>query len=157
MVGGYVGGLAAAAAGAGDYFVIPPDSHDKRIATVHATLNLGLLGLYSLNLLLRARRRPPTGAVPVLLNALGTAGLLVSAWYGGHLVYAHGMRVAGVDPLAGAPELRPPGDERLEAALDRLAEAQAGPHHDEPRGAPHDHGAHRGAHDHAPHGRGAHG
>ena len=53
MVGGYAGGLAAAAAGAGDYFAIPPNSHTRKIANLHATLNLVMLGVYSLNLLLR--------------------------------------------------------------------------------------------------------
>ena len=45
MVGGYVGGIAAAAAGAGDYFAIPPNTEVKKTANIHAALNLGELGL----------------------------------------------------------------------------------------------------------------
>ncbi|MDP9368685.1 MAG: DUF2231 domain-containing protein [Chloroflexota bacterium] len=123
MVGGYVGGLAAATAGAGDYFAIPSESHTKRIANIHASLNLSLLGLYSLNLLLRRGKTPPTGTVPVALSTAGTVGLLVSAWYGGHMVYSHGMRVKGVSPVAEAPELKLPGDKKLEEAFSRLEQA----------------------------------
>jgi hypothetical protein len=48
---------------------------------------------------------------------MSQAGLTVSAWYGGHLVYHHGMRVRGT-ALAGSPEdARLPGDERLAEAL----------------------------------------
>jgi uncharacterized membrane protein len=86
MVGGMVGGLAAGAAGAADYFTIPPDSESRKVANVHGGLNLGIMGLYGLNLLLRGREKKP-GAVPVLLSLLGTAGLVASAWYGGELVY----------------------------------------------------------------------
>lgn len=120
MMGGYAGGLAAAAAGAGDYFAIPPGSHTKRIANLHASLNLGLLGLYSVNLLLRRGRKTPTGTTPMLLSALGTTGLLISAWYGGHMVYEHGMRVKGVSPVADAPEAKLPGDKKIEGVFSRL-------------------------------------
>ena len=120
MLGGYVGGMAAGAAGAGDYVTIPSGSHTKRIANIHASLNLGLLGLYTINLLLRRGKTPPTGAMPVALSMLGTSGLLVSAWYGGHMVYEHGMRVKGVSPVASATELKLPGDQRLEEAFSRL-------------------------------------
>src|SRR5919206_2000479 len=54
MVGGLVGGLAAGAAGAADYFTIAPEDKAKRTADTHATLNLGLLALTGLNLALRS-------------------------------------------------------------------------------------------------------
>ena len=123
MMGGSVGAVAAAAAGAGDYLTIPSGTRTRQSANVHALLNVALLTMYTVNLLLRRGKSPPTGAVPVLLSALGTVGLVVSAWYGGHMVYAYGMRVAGVDPSAGTSELRPPLDERLEAAYERGEEA----------------------------------
>lgn len=122
MVGGYAGGLAAAAAGAGDYFAIPANSHTKKIANLHAVLNLVALGAYSLNLLLRRGKNPPTGTLPVLLSVVGVLGLVVSAWYGGHMVYEHGVRVKGVSPLAGAREVRPPGDGKLEGLFGKLEE-----------------------------------
>ena len=122
MVGGYAGGLAAAAAGAGDCLAIPPNSHTKKIANLHAALNLVMLGAYSVNLVLRRGKNPPTGVLPMLLSVVGVLGLTVSAWYGGHLVYEHGVRVKGVSPLENAPEIKPPGDEKLEEAFGKLEE-----------------------------------
>jgi uncharacterized membrane protein len=79
-------------------------------------MNVGLLAMTGLNLLMRRKRRS-AGALPMLLSLVTTAGLTVSAWYGGHLVYHHGLRVRGT-MLAGSPEdARLPGDERLAEAL----------------------------------------
>jgi uncharacterized membrane protein len=116
MMGGWLGGLAAGAAGAADYSTIPRDSTAKKIGTVHGAMNLGLLALTGLNLLMRRNRRAP-GPLPLLLSLIGNVGLFASAWYGGHLVYHHGMRVRGTE-LSGTPdEIRPPGDKRLEHAF----------------------------------------
>jgi uncharacterized membrane protein len=121
MMGGLVGGLAAGAAGAADYTTIPDDSPAKKLGTVHGLMNVGLLALTGLNLWMRRKRRSP-GTLPVLLSLVGNAGLFASAWYGGHLVYHHGMRVRGT-PLEGdREELRIPGDERVERALLSAAE-----------------------------------
>lgn len=97
---GLVMGALAAVFGATDFLTI-------RRAREHMAgrIHLGLAALYTVNLLLRGGRKPPTGAVPVLLSLLGTAGLLVSTWYGGHLSYDHGMRLKGVSPVADVPEL----------------------------------------------------
>jgi uncharacterized membrane protein len=128
MVGGYVGGLAAAAAGAADYFTIPPKTESKKVGTVHAGLNLGVMALYSLNLLLRRKRSSP-GPLPMLLSLLGTAGLVVSQWYGGELVYKLGMRVKPATQGEQGPEWKLPGDEKIEEAFTqaekRFAPAQA--------------------------------
>lgn len=129
MMGGSVGAMAAAGAGAADYFAIPPNTETKRHANLHAGLNVGLLTLYSVNMLLRRGKNPPAGPLPVLLSLLGTIGLIVSAWYGGHLVYEEGMRVRGVSPVADAPEVKLPQDERIEQAFNRLGNVvpQQGP------------------------------
>jgi uncharacterized membrane protein len=128
MVGGYVGGLAAGAAGATDYFSIPPKTESKKVGTVHAGLNLSVMALYSLNLLLRRRRRSP-GPLPMLLSLLGTTGLVVSQWYGGELVYKLGMRVKPATEGEQGTEWKLPGDEKLEQTLrqaeERFAPAQA--------------------------------
>ncbi len=126
MVGGYVGGMAAGAAGAMDYLTIPPKSESHKVANVHAGLNLGIMGLYGLNLLMRSRRRRGTGALPVLLSALGTAGLIASAWYGGELVYKLGMRVAPAQEGEEAPELKLPGDRKIEQAFHRAERVLTG-------------------------------
>jgi uncharacterized membrane protein len=116
MMGGLVGGLAAGAAGAADYGTIPDESPAKKIGMVHGVMNVSLLALTGMNLLMRRRRRVP-GLLPVLLSAAGNAGLFVSAWYGGHLVYHHGMRVHGTELAGTSEELKLPGDERLEHKL----------------------------------------
>jgi uncharacterized membrane protein len=116
MMGGFVGGIAAGVAGAADYGTIPSGSKAKPIGRLHGAMNVGLLALTGLNLLMRRKRRS-AGTLPMMLSLITTAGLTASAWYGGHLVYHHGMRVRGAD-LAGSPEdARLPGGERVAEAL----------------------------------------
>jgi uncharacterized membrane protein len=119
MMGGLVGGLAAGAAGAADYQTIPADNPAKKVGTVHGLMNVSLLALTGMNLLMRRRRRAP-GLLPILLSAVGNAGLFVSAWFGGHLVYHHGMRVRGTELAGTSGPLRLPGDERLEQTLSQV-------------------------------------
>src|SRR5947209_7938598 len=126
MVGGYLGGAVAGAAGAADYFQIPPQTRSKRTANLHAILNLGIMGLYSVNLLLRRGNQRRPGPLSLLLSALGTAGLVASSWYGGELVYELGMRVKPLQEGPPDPELRMPGDRKLEEAF-RKAEEQLAP------------------------------
>ena len=120
MWGGFVGGLAAGAAGAVDYTSIREESPSKPIANLHAAMNIGMMALYGINLLSRRKcgRRP--GLFSTILSGVGTAGLLVSAWYGAHLVYEHGMRVRGVDELSAAKDLAPPGDEAVKDTLEAV-------------------------------------
>jgi uncharacterized membrane protein len=124
MMGGFIGGLAAGAAGAADYGTIPSDSKAKEMGRLHGVMNVGLLALTGLNLMMRRKRRS-AGALPMVLSLITTAGLTVSAWYGGHLVYHHGMRVRGTD-LAGSPEdVRVPGDHKIAQMLASTANDQA--------------------------------
>ena len=125
LVGGVFGGLAAGTAGAMDYLSIPKDHPVKRTATTHALMNLGLITLYGLNLLSRRRRRAPT-AGQIALSGACAAGLSVSAWFGAEMVYELGLRVRGRDPLAAAPELKPPGDEAVARTLERVEEVVPG-------------------------------
>ena len=116
MMGGFFGGIAAGAAGAADYGTIPSNSKAKDIGRLHGMMNVGLLALTGLNLLMRRGRRS-AGAIPMMVSLIATAGLTVSAWYGGHLVYHHGMRVRGTD-LEGSPEeAKLPGDHRMAEVL----------------------------------------
>jgi hypothetical protein len=85
--------------------------------------------LYGLNILVQCAKHPLFGPLPVLRSTIGTVGLIISAWYGGHLVYEEGMRVRGISPAADAPELKLPQDASIAAAFDRLGGAmrEAGP------------------------------
>jgi uncharacterized membrane protein len=120
MVGGYVTGLAAGAAGAADYLSIPSNTESKKVANVHGALNLGIMAMYGLNLVMRRNRS--SGLLPTLLSALGTAGLVVSGWYGGELVYKLGMRVQPLMEGSDATEWKLPGDEKLASALEESVE-----------------------------------
>ncbi len=114
LTGGVLGAAAAGAVGAMDYLAIPNGGATKRTANVHAAMNVALVGIFGMSWLMRQGQR--TSPLAVALSAVGNIGLLASAWYGGHLVYSHGMRVEGRDPATG-PEIRPPGDRELERAL----------------------------------------
>ncbi len=122
MVGGAVGALAAGAAGAVDYFSIKPGTQSSKTATLHGAINVGIMGLYGLNLLLRRRERSP-GPLPMMLSALGTAGLIASAWYGGKLVYELGMRVKPVMEDDHETQWKVPGDEKIEHAFEAVEQA----------------------------------
>ena len=67
MMGGFLGGLAAGAAGAADYGTIPSDSKAKSVGRVHGMMNVGLLALTGLNLMMRRKRRS-AGALPMFLS-----------------------------------------------------------------------------------------
>ncbi|GIZ50411.1 DUF2231 domain-containing protein [Noviherbaspirillum aridicola] len=114
LVGGLVGGVAAATSGLMDYLTISPETEVKRTANVHASLNGAAMALTLLNVF---QRRADRRAGSLMLSAAAAAGVLVSGWFGGRMVYDQGMRVSGVDPTAGAPELAPPADELLETAM----------------------------------------
>ena len=115
-------GGAAAATGYQDYREIPEGTEAKRLANAHGMLNAGVIAALALQLLLRSTGR--VGLFVRLLNLLSAAALMVSSWYGTHLVYRHGLRVRGVDPLATAPEAGPdtgkPFAERLETLVEKV-------------------------------------
>jgi uncharacterized membrane protein len=120
MWGGVVGGLAAGAAGAVDWSSIKSESKSKPIANLHAAMNLSMMALYGVNLMSRRNGNRRPGLFSTVLSGIGTAGLLISAWYGAHLVYDHGMRVRGVDELSDARDLAPPGDQAVTETLERV-------------------------------------
>ena len=68
---------------------------------VFALLNLGLLTAIGLQLPIRVTGH--VGILARLLNLGATAGLMSATWYGTSLVYRHGVRVHGVDPLEDQP------------------------------------------------------
>jgi uncharacterized membrane protein len=92
MVGGTVGGLVAAVPGLIDYLSLR-DRQAIRIATIHMTLNLVIVGLFIANLVLRTRGYPPT-ALPLVLSVIAVALLLVSGWFGWELIYRQGVALS---------------------------------------------------------------
>lgn len=116
LVGGAIGGLAAATAGAMDYLSIAPKTEVKRTANLHAALNSGALAMTAANVLAR-KKKPGHAGGSLALSALSALGVLISGWFGGHMVYKQGMRVQGVSPIEHASEKKPPGDELLERTM----------------------------------------
>jgi uncharacterized membrane protein len=92
MAGGVIGALIAAIPGLVDFFSIA-DAKVKKIALYHMVINLTIVALYAVNLYLRYGGAD--GALPIVLSVLGVALLAVAGWFGGELVYVHGM---GVQP-----------------------------------------------------------
>lgn len=113
LVGGLLGGLAAGTAGAMDYMTIERNTDVKRTANVHALLNTGALAVTAANVAAR-RRAPNHQGGSIWLSAIAAAGVVVSGWFGGRLVYEQGMRVQGVNPVEGAAEIKAPADEEME-------------------------------------------
>ncbi|HEX7008780.1 MAG TPA: DUF2231 domain-containing protein [Phycisphaeraceae bacterium] len=115
MVGGAATGLAAGATGAADYLTIPDRTAAKQVANTHALLNLAVLGIYGASLAMRRKERRPSLAA-TLLSAVGAVGLMVSQWYGGQLVYHHGMRVREREEA----RARLPADQVMERGFRRI-------------------------------------
>jgi uncharacterized membrane protein len=124
LMGGLIGGLAAGAAGAMDYFTIQPQTEVKRTANLHAVLNSGALAVTAANVLTRKHTLDHHGG-SLVLSAIAAAGMLVSSWFGGRMVYEQGMRVKGISPVEYAPEVRLPRDEMLERAMLRAENVTA--------------------------------
>jgi uncharacterized membrane protein len=121
MVGGVITGLLAGAAGAADFLEIPAKHPAKKIARLHGLINVSVLGAYVFNVFQRRNRRRPN-QVMITLSGLCSGALLVSAWYGAHMVYVHGMRVLGKSPIEEAPEIAAPGDAAATRAPESVPE-----------------------------------
>ena len=103
MVGGIVGGLAAAIPGYVDYRSLS-DPVIVRVAQMHMLINVGLIVLFTINAGLRIMNGTEA-LMPVFLSVLGVAGLGVSGWLGGELVYVQGVAVQP-QPETPAPKRR---------------------------------------------------
>jgi uncharacterized membrane protein len=91
MVGGIIGGLAAAIPGYIDYRSLS-DPVIVRVAQMHMVINVVLIVLFTINAGLRILNGTDA-LLPVLLSVLGVAALGVSGWLGGELVYVQGVAV----------------------------------------------------------------
>lgn len=101
IVAGVGGGLAAAVPGYLDYRGIT-EPLTAKIAQRHMIINLSLVVLFSINVLLRLSTGPHAIA-PVVLSVVGVAGLAVSGWLGGELVYVKGVGVQDKQLSSKAP------------------------------------------------------
>ena len=84
----------AACAGAVDYAAIPQGDPALRTATRHMLLMLCAVSPYVLSLVVRGGASAPRGASLWAVFALEGLGLLLlsaGGWYGGHLVFHHGV------------------------------------------------------------------
>lgn len=122
LMGGFVGGLEAGAAGAMDYLTIESGTEVKRTANVHAMSNSGALALTAVNSIGRRNKRDHQGCSLALsaisaISAICALGVMVSGWFGGRLVYEQGMRVGGVSPAEVASELKLPMDDSMQQAM----------------------------------------
>lgn len=91
---GLAGAAAAGTAGFVDYAAIAQDDPAQATATRHMLFILGALTPYAAGLAVRGCTAPPSGKAAVLVIVLDGLGLLllsVGGWYGGHLVFHHGV------------------------------------------------------------------
>jgi uncharacterized membrane protein len=117
LAGALIGGLAAGVAGAMDYLTIQPETDVKRTANLHAMINGGALAVTAANMAMRREQPNHTGG-SLALSILAAAGVIVSGWFGGRMVYEQGMRVKGVSPVAQERDLELlPAEERFEHAM----------------------------------------
>lgn len=82
---GVIGALVAAVFGFVDYLTAPMSAAAKRTATTHMILNLTVVALYIAAFFVRYAN--PISTLGYVLTYVGLATLVVSGWYGGHLVY----------------------------------------------------------------------
>ena len=90
MGGGIVGAVLAAVPGLIDFFSIT-DRRAGRVALLHMICNGTALLLFVVSFVMRFR--DPLGALPVVVAVLGVATLGIGGWFGGELVFVHGMGV----------------------------------------------------------------
>jgi uncharacterized membrane protein len=91
MVGGIIGGLAAAIPGLIDLLSLQ-DKGIKKTALTHMGLNLVIVALYAINAWTRSKGLVSAN-VSLGLSVLAIAMLLVSGWLGGKMVYEAGVAV----------------------------------------------------------------
>jgi uncharacterized membrane protein len=88
--GGIVGALLAAVPGFIDFFSIT-DARAGRVALTHMAANLIALTIFVVSFWLRWI--DVVGFLPAGLSIVALGALAVAGWYGGELVFVHGMGV----------------------------------------------------------------
>jgi uncharacterized membrane protein len=91
---GVLAAVPTAGAGLVDYTTIEQGGPVFKTATVHLTVMLVAIGCFGVDLILRGGPAAPQGALvaaTVALDVAGAAILTVGGWFGGHLVFHHGV------------------------------------------------------------------
>jgi uncharacterized membrane protein len=70
-----------------------------RVALLHLVFNAGLVLLFSVNAWVRIALSAHS-VIPLIFSIVGIAGLVVSGWLGGELVYVHKVGVPARGSLA---------------------------------------------------------
>lgn len=94
---GVIGGLAAAAAGILDFYVIQPGTRAYRTVVLHMSLNILVITAFGADFVWRygSLHRPgPIPSAQIAASAACLALLAVSGYLGGRLSYRYGVRVA---------------------------------------------------------------
>src|SRR6187551_245045 len=93
---GLIGGGLAIVTGFADFVKIPQaDKAAARTAIIHASLALGMLSLFGVAFALRGARTAAAGPGVLALEVAGAALIGATGWFGGHLVFGHGVGVEG--------------------------------------------------------------
>jgi uncharacterized membrane protein len=93
---GLIGGGLAAVTGFVDFAKIPQaEKAAASTAIIHASLALGMVSLFGVAFALRGTRTAAAGPAVLALELAGAALIGVTGWFGGHLVFGHGVGVGG--------------------------------------------------------------
>jgi uncharacterized membrane protein len=94
LIGGLIGGLAAAVFGFVDWLAIPGGTRAKRIGAWHGGGNLVVVAVFLFSLLSRWSHPAYLPEVlPAILALVGGGLALVTTWLGGELVYRMGVGI----------------------------------------------------------------
>jgi uncharacterized membrane protein len=100
--GGIVGALLAAVPGLLDFIGLH-DARERRVATTHLVLNLGIVAIQAINFWLRSMPEYGGSRLPLGISIVAIAALLVSGWLGGQLVHVLGVTQPHHESASTAP------------------------------------------------------
>lgn len=100
LVVGVCAGAVSAITGLYDYLTLRMHDEARKTATTHLVLNVVLMLLFVISLIMKNEYVGNEGSVPsgrilstFVLDLIATTLLVVSGWYGGEIVYRHGVAV----------------------------------------------------------------
>ncbi|HXS35755.1 MAG TPA: DUF2231 domain-containing protein [Flavipsychrobacter sp.] len=92
-IAGIAAAVVAAIPGAIDYFMtVPPHSSGKKRASIHAILNLSMVGVFIVALIIRMQNEGFNYLV-IVIEAAGVTLICIAGWMGGTLVYRNQIGV----------------------------------------------------------------